>query len=309
MKVAGKEYRSVWFENGSVFMVDQKKLPSNFEIAASDNYSKTASLIRDGTVRGSLSVGAAAAFGIAQAAAESELKRDPRILELARDRMLASGPLSAVLEKCIGKVYIKACVSSDDAVAEAGKICDGIISQCRKLSECGREIVGDGSSIAAHCTAGWLASIDCGIALGVVFTAKRDGKNISVLLDGAGPGGSLASWELGNEGIVNKPVEPNSFAHYAQKGEVDVVISDAESVLLGGDVVSTTGALEKAIVAKELGVPFYVAAPTIIFGKVGGADAAGGFDVTPARYISGIITPDGIVAPDKSGISKLLRTF
>ncbi|MFH0889689.1 MAG: S-methyl-5-thioribose-1-phosphate isomerase [Candidatus Aenigmatarchaeota archaeon] len=348
MLVNGKDYRSVWFENNKTFFVDQKKIPFNFEIVSSSDFAETASFIRDMTVRGATAIGAAGAFGMAQAAIEAEEKKDFHILELARDRLVAARPTAVDLKNCVERVYNKSVVGKDEAIHEANKISEEIVSQCTALSNHGNDLIKDHFKIATHCNTGWLAAVDVGTALGVVFAANKSGKNVFVFVDETRPrnqGSRLTAWELSNEGINHAVIADNALAYYMQKGEVDIMIVGTDRVLLNGDIANKIGTLEKAIIAKEFGVPFYVAAPITTFdrehdsvgsitieersadevlyqygqcddGKIGrvrvaspGSDAKNpAFDITPAKYITGLITPHGIIKPEKSEILKLIKT-
>ncbi len=348
MIVNGKNYRSVWFENGKTLFVDQKKLPFNFEIASSSDFSETASFIRDMTVRGAMAIGAAGAFGMAQAAIEAEEKKNFHILELARDRLLASRPTAVDLKNCVERVYNKSVVGSGEAIHEANKISDEIVNQCTAISSHGNDLIKDHFKIATHCNAGWLAAVDVGTALGVVFAANKNGKKVFVYAGETRPrnqGSRLTAWELSNEGINHAIIADNALAYCMQKGDVDIMIVGSDRVLLNGDIANKIGTLEKAITAKEFGVPFYVAAPMTTFdrehdnaghvvieerdaeevlyqygqldgGSYGrvrvaspGSDAKNpAFDITPAKYITGLITPHGIIKPEKSEISKIIKT-
>lgn len=349
MLVGNKNYRSVWFDNHNVHVIDQKKLPFSFETLHSNGYATAAGWIRDMTVRGALTVGAAGAFGIALAAIEAEKNNSPETLELARDRLLASRPTAVDLKNCVDRVFNKATISRDAAINEAMKISEEIITQCKALSEHGEKLVKDGFRIATHCNTGWLAAVDWGTAEGVIFMAHQKGKKIFVYVDETRPrnqGSRLTAWELANEKIDHAIIADNALAHYMQNGEVDMVVVGADRILLNGDTANKIGTLEKAIIAKEFGIPFYVAAPMTTFDRhnddrkkitieersedeilyQSGEDEKGeirririaspnskarnpAFDITDAKYISGIITPHGIIKPEKSEIMKIIKTF
>ncbi len=337
MLVNGRDYRSVWFENERLFMVDQKKLPFSFETVSSVNYADAAGWIRDMTVRGAPSIGAAGAFGMALAAIEAERGKTLEIIDLARDRLIAARPTAVDLKNCVERVYNKACISSDEAVRESQRIADAIVDECKKLAEYGSGLIKDGDKIATHCNTGWLAAVDWGTALGAVFTAKRKGMKNFIFVDETRPrnqGSRLTAWELSNENIGHAIIADNALAHYMQKGEIDMMIVGADRILSNGDLTNKIGTLEKAIIAKEFGVPFYVAAPLSTFDKktkdageitieersedeilyqYGKGDdgqmrrirvASPGsnaknpaFDVTPAKFITAFITSAGLVEP------------
>ncbi len=348
MLVNGKGYRSVWFKDNKIFMVDQKKLPFGFETVSSENYADAAAWIRDMTVRGAPAIGAAGAFGMALAAIEAERSKNLKIIDLARDRLVAARPTAVDLKNCVDRVYNKACVSSDEAVREAQRIADAIVSGCKRLAEHGSGLIKDDDKIATHCNTGWLAAVDWGTALGVVFMAKRKGMKNFVFVDETRPrnqGARLTAWEMHNEGIDHAIIADNALAYYMQNGEIDIMVVGTDRVLLNGDIVNKIGTLEKAIIAKEFGVPFYVAAPLSTFDhhnddgksivieersedellyqygldengetkKIRIASPGSGaknpaFDITPAKFITGIITPEGVIEPEKSEILEILKS-
>ncbi|MBI2085495.1 MAG: S-methyl-5-thioribose-1-phosphate isomerase [Candidatus Aenigmarchaeota archaeon] len=323
MLVGGKDYKSVWFDDGKLMAINQEKLPSNFEVVSSDNYSMIAGFIRDGTVSGSSAVGVAAAFGIALASIEGEKTKNPKAIELARDRLLSSSPVYC-LKNCVERVYLKACVSAEDALSEAKKIYEEVVLESKLISENGSGLIKNGHRIATHGNAGWLSSIDWGTVGGSISTAREKGREIFVFVGETRPfnrGSRLTAWELKNGGIDHAIIIDDAFAHFMQKGDVDMVMVGADRIFLSGNAVNTIGTLEKAIAAKEFGVPFYVAASMSAFdrlnedgNKTTGEEAPSKawnpeFDLTLAKYITGIVTPHGIIGPKKSEIMKLIKTF
>ncbi len=224
---------------------------------------------------------------------------------------------------------------------------DENIKEARQIGEYGNELIKDGYKIETHCNAGWLAFVDYGSALAPIYTAKESNKNIFVYVDETRPrsqGARLTAWELKNENIPHSIMPDNAGAYYMSKGEVDMMIVGADRIAANGDVANKIGTLEKAIVAKEYGVPFYVTAPLSTFdieSKSGenikieqrsedeviyqtGPDEQGkltkimvsspgsnalnpAFDVTPAKYINGIITEKGILKPTTKSIKKLFE--
>ncbi len=338
MLVNGKDYKSVWFDGRKLMAINQKKLPFSFETLSSDNYATVSGWIRDMTVRGAPTIGATGAFGMALAAIESEKNKSPGKLEMARDRLIASRPTAVDLKNCVVRVFNKASIGANAAVEEAVKVSDEIIGECQKMAEYGEKLIPSNGRVATHCNTGWLAAVDWGTALASVFMAKRNGKEPFVFVDETRPrnqGSRLTAWELANEKIDHAIIADNALAHFMQKGEVDIMVVGTDRIILNGDITNKIGTLEKAIVAKEFGVPFYVAAPMSTFDREtenrseiiveersedeilyqSGIDENGeikririaspgskalnpGFDVTPADLITAFITPEGIIEPN-----------
>jgi translation initiation factor eIF-2B subunit alpha/methylthioribose-1-phosphate isomerase len=195
-----------------------------------------------------------------------------------------------------------------------------------------------GAKILTHCNAGWLAFVDWGSALSPVYAAKRNDKNIFVFADETRPrlqGARLTAWELSNEDIHHAVIADNAAGYYMKKGEVDMVITGADRIAVNGDTANKIGTYEKAVLAKENNIPFYIAAPTSTIDincesgdnipieerdelevlEVRGIRLTPGsshaknpaFDVTPAKYIKGIITEKGIIEPNKESIMKIIN--
>jgi methylthioribose-1-phosphate isomerase len=199
-------------------------------------------------------------------------------------------------------------------------------------------------NILTHCNAGWLATVDWGTATAPIYAAVRAGIAVHVWVDETRPRlqGALTAWELAQERIAHTIIADNAGGHLMQRGEVDVVITGTDRVTRCGDAANKIGTYLKALAASDNGIPFYVAAPTpsIDFAMedgrdvpieqraaqelthVRGVDAAGnevlarvhphdaqvlniGFDVTPARLITGLITEHGIIAASDSAIATL----
>ncbi len=225
------------------------------------------------------------------------------------------------------------------AVAAAIANADEDASSCEAIGRHGAALLSDGIRLLTHCNAGWLAFVDWGSALAPVYAARRGGLNVFVYTDETRPwnqGTRLTSFELGNEGVEHVVIADNASGFLMQRGKVDVVIVGSDRIAANGDVANKIGTYEKAVVAHTLGIPFYVAAPTSTidsncpsgesipieerdpnevlychglldngeFGRVrlapAGAKAQNlAFDVTPAKYITGIITQKGIFRPDE----------
>lgn len=233
------------------------------------------------------------------------------------------------------------------AVTEAQKIANEDVNSCKRIGEIGSKLIKNGYNIETHCNAGWLAFVDHGSALAPIYSANKQKKKIFVYVDETRPrgqGARLTAWELINEHIPFAIIPDNAGAHLMSQGKIDIMIVGADRIAANGDVANKIGTLEKAIAAKEFNVPFYVAAPTstidlscksgkdipieeraeteVLYQKgitkngkqesilvcAPGAKAINpAFDVTPARFITAIITEKGIVKPSKSSIEKLLK--
>jgi methylthioribose-1-phosphate isomerase len=227
--------------------------------------------------------------------------------------------------------------SREAAVIEAQQIADEDARDSRSIGKYGSELIEDGYSIQTHCNAGWLAFVDYGTALSPVYHARRQGKKVFVYVDETRPrgqGAKLTAWELKNEGIPFKIIPDSAGAFLMSRGMVDMMIVGADRIAANGDVANKIGTLEKAIIAKNYNVPFYVAAPSSTFDekcKTGediiieersqdevlmqsgmqkdgtimeflvsapGSSAYNpAFDVTPASLITAIITEKGILKP------------
>jgi methylthioribose-1-phosphate isomerase len=385
MKVRGKDYRAVWMEGRAVVVVNQPLLPHRFELLRLGDHRRTARAIRTMVVRGAGTIGATAAYGLAQASLEGRtasrgrsgsarraahlfldhvrqayatlLETRPTAADLkhALDRVRArieselGGQLPAGREagaeagRARGSVVIaagaegveRACAA---AVAEAETIADEYVERGRLIGEVGLPLIESGSRILTHCNAGWLALVDWGSAPAPIYRARREGRDVFVWVDETRPrnqGANLTSWEFLHEGVPHKIIADNAAGFFMRRGEVDLCIVGADRIAANGDVANKIGTYEKAVLARENGIPFYVAAPTstidwscasgeaipieerdeselhYVYGKGSGegrarvrvsppkASAANpAFDVTPARYVTGIVTEQGIFKPD-----------
>ncbi len=358
MQVQGKHYRTVWMEGSAVKMINQLLLPHKFEIVSLPTHKDTARAIKDMIVRGAGAIGVSGGFAMAQAFIESNDSKNTesakkQYVEEAKTHIESTRPTAQNLFYATNRVFnaVKSAgAPKDAAIAEAQKIANEDAENCRKIGEYGSALIKDGAKIETHCNAGWLAFCDWGSALSPIYFAKRQGKKVFVYVDETRPrlqGMFLSSWELGNEGIEHKIIPDNAGAFYMSQG-IDLMIVGADRIAANGDTANKIGTFEKAIAARELGVPFYIAAPTTTIdlkcksGKdipieersenevlyVSGIDESGNvrkvriapinshalnpaFDVTPAKYITGIITERGIIKPNRTEIKRLfeLRNF
>jgi len=264
----------------------------------------------------------------------------------AREDVEATRPTARNLFYATELVFEAGLESPEAAVEKAQEIADRDVSDSRMIGEYGNALIQDEARILTHCNAGWLAFVDYGTALSPIYMAHHSGKNIFVYADETRPrnqGARLTAWELNNEQVPHLIIPDNAGAFLMSQGKVDLVITGADRIAANGDVANKIGTLEKAIVANEYSVPFYIAAPTStidrdcpagndiiieerseeeVLYQEGLADDGTiqrirvcspgslalnpAFDVTPARLITGIITEKGIVKTEdlESGILK-----
>ncbi len=333
-------------EQAVVKMINQAILPHFFRIEELKTHGDTARAIVDMIVRGAGAIGAAAGYGMAQVVLEAPDTSGFLDSVLEGSRTLAgTRPTAQNLFYAIERVLSAARQARSveearrNAVEAANLIAEEDVSSCTSIGCHGAPLIKEGARILTHCNAGWLAFVDWGSALAPVYTAAREGKSVFVFADETRPwnqGSRLTSFELMNEGINHAIVPDNASGFLMQRGEVDLVIVGADRIAANGDVANKIGTFEKAVVAHELGIPFYVAAPTSTidpecpggpcipieersedevlycsglldsgeFGRVRlaprGARARNlAFDMTPARYVTGIITQNGVFAPDQ----------
>ncbi len=345
---ATKEFRTLWREGGTIRLIDQRKLPHSFEITSLEDHDETAEAIKDMVLRGAGAIGVAGGYGMAQAALEAEdlpLQEFQTYMQEAAERLNKTRPTAANLFKAIDRC-LRAAEESDvservqTVLNEADAIAEEDLSASRKIGEYGLELIGDGFRILTHCNAGALAFIDYGTALSPIRFAHDEGKEVFVFVDETRPrcqGARLTAWELEQEGIPYALIVDNAAGFFMRRGEVDMVITGADRIAANGDVANKIGTYEKAVVARENGIPFYVAAPRMTFDLscpngdkieieervpdeirwMWGVDGAGdqarvmistkdarvrnpAFDVTPARFVTGFITEKGILEPPYS---------
>ncbi len=333
--------RAVERTANGVRLIDQRKLPLVETYVELTSPEAIADAIREMVVRGAPAIGIAAAFGFAlgatQAASLEARRFDGRLDELAR-LLDAARPTAVNLGWAVRRLRgaaarARAAGAENGAVAqqledEARRICEEDLAACRAMGRHGADLVPDGASVLTHCNAGALATAGYGTALGVVRGAVAAGKRVRVLAGETRPcwqGARLTAWELLRDGIDTVLITDNSAGSLMRAGEVDLVLVGADRIAANGDVANKIGTYSVAVLARENGVPFYVAAPlsTIDFDCADGggipieerdprevAEPLGAriappgiralnpaFDVTPARYVAAIVTERGVVRP------------
>ena len=342
MVVNGKNYRTVWMQGTSVFMIEQNLLPFRFEIVECKDYQQSCDAIKTMIVRGAGALGAAAGFAMAQAFLQNNTSG---FVDAARRTIEATRPTARNLFYAVERVYRAGLISPQAAVDEAQAVADKDAADSQDIGRYGNELIKNGFRILTHCNAGWLAFVDYGTALSPIYQAYEQGKKVFVWVDETRPrsqGARLTAWELNNANIPHRIIADNAAAWLMAQGEVDMVITGADRIAANGDTANKIGTLGKAIAANAFGIPFYIAAPLSTFDrncKTGkeitienrdqdevlfqeGPDAQGemhrirvaspgsqalnpAVDVTPARYIIDNIAEKDIVNPDVPAIAEL----
>jgi methylthioribose-1-phosphate isomerase len=275
MKVAGRHYRSIWDEDGTVRIIDQRWLPHDFRVATVETLAEFADAIRDMWVRGAPLIGATAAYGVAK-----EMARDPSdtALDRAWEVLNATRPtainLRWALDRC--RSALRPVAAGDRAAAAlalAREIADEDVEINRNIGLHGLDIIeriaagkpdGEPVRLLTHCNAGWLATVDWGTATSPMYHAAEKGVPLHVWVDETRPRnqGALTAWELGAHGVTHAYVTDNAGGHLMQRGLVDMVITGTDRTTAAGDVCNKIGTYLKALAAKDNGVPFYVALPS-----------------------------------------------
>ena len=356
MRIEGKEYRTIWFENNVVKIIDQTKLPHQFIIKDLKTVNDAINAIKVMEVRGAPLIGATAAYGLVLSIIENN---DMTFLKKSADNLINSRPTAINLKWAVDRMMNKLSgVNSEKileiALSEANDICEEDISFCKNIGLNGLKIIEeiyrkkkDTVNILTHCNAGWLATIDWGTATSPIYHAHQKGIKIHVWVDETRPrnqGANLTSYELNEEGISNTIIADNTGGILMQRGEVDMCITGTDRTLSTGDVANKIGTYLKALAAYDNKVPFYVALPSSTIdwdlknfkdipieernseelSHVEGLDKNNkvtkvliypkkskamnlAFDVTPAKYVTGLITEKGVCKASEVGLKKLFK--
>lgn len=335
-----KEIKAIWAENRTVFIIDQTKLPHELQILALKNYQETARAIKEMKLRGAGTIGVAAGFAMAQAFLElSDIKN----IQNAKQLIENTRPTAQNLFYATNLVYNKS-INSNQPQKTAWKVAYEIlktdIENSKIMGKIGAKLIKDGDSILTHCNAGKLAIAGLGSALAPIYTAHNQGKKIFVYVDETRPrlqGSRLTAWELSQAGIPHAIIVDNAAGFFMQKGKIDIIFVGADRIAKNGDIANKIGTYEKAVLAKENNIPFYVVAPTstidmscnngdeieieerpkdevlmINNNRIANenSDALNpAFDITPSKYISGIITEKGIFKNGKIFWCKISGNF
>jgi len=329
---------TVAWEDGAVVMIDQRRLPGEEVYLRCRDHREVAAAIKDMAVRGAPAIGVAAALGIAlgvrNSRAEGEALR--AAFDAICNEMAATRPTAVNLFWAIDRMRRRFEAALADGgpalrealLREAQAIEEEDVAACRRIGELGADLIPERARVLTHCNAGALATAGYGTALGVIRSAARQGKIENVLAGETRPhlqGARLTAWELSREGIPTTLIADSMAGHLMAWGEVDAVVVGADRIAANGDVANKIGTYTLAVLARENGLPFYVAAPvsTIDLGTPSG-DAItieergpeevthhGGrrlapegvfvrnpaFDVTPHRYVTAIVCERGVARP------------
>lgn len=316
-----RELRTVWLEDGAVKLIDQRRLPFELRILEARDLEEVAQAIEDMAVRGAPAIGATAAYGLALAHVQG------KDLKEAADRLRRTRPTGHDLFHAI-EYILQAAKRGEDPRAAAERYADEDVARCRAIGVEGAKLIRNGTRILTHCNAGALAAVDVGTVMAPLRAAKARGRRFFVYVSETRPrlqGTRLTAWELSQEGIEHAIVVDGASGHFLARGEVDLVLVGADRIAANGDTANKIGTYAKAVLAKENRVPFYVVAPTstidfalpsgdkipieerspqevLHFEGVPAAPKESparnpAFDVTPAKYIKGIITERGILPP------------
>ncbi len=356
MKIEGKEYRTIWFVNNVVKIIDQTKLPHQFIIKDLKTVKDAINAIKTMEVRGAPLIGATAAYGLVLAIMENN---DQTFLKKSSEDLINSRPTAINLKWAVDRMMKKfSGINSDQilniALNEAKEICEEDVKFCENIGLNGLKIIEeiynkkkDTVNILTHCNAGWLATINWGTATSPIYHAHKKGIKVHVWVDETRPrnqGANLTSYELNEEKIPNTIIADNTGGILMQRGEVDMCIVGTDRTIATGDVANKIGTYLKALAAHDNNVPFYVALPSstidwettdlknipieernfeelsyvegldennnvkkvLIYPKKSKAMNIA-FDVTPAKYVTGLITEKGVCEASEKGLKELFK--
>ena len=356
MRIEGKEYRTIWFENNNVKIIDQTKLPHKFIIKNLKTVEDAINAIKTMEVRGAPLIGATAAYGLVLAIIENN---DQSFLKKSAESLISSRPTAINLKWAVDRMMKKLSGFNSDkilkiALTEAKKICEEDVKFCENIGLNGLKIIEeiynkkkDTVNILTHCNAGWLATINWGTATSPIYHAHKKGIPVHVWADETRPrnqGANLTSYEFNEEGIKNTIIADNTGGILMQRGEVDMCIVGTDRTLANGDVCNKVGTYLKALAAHDNNIPFYVALPSSTIdwniknhkdipieernseelSHIEGLDENGNvkkiqiypkkskamnlaFDVTPGKYVTGLITEKGICKASEGELRKMFN--
>jgi len=342
LRVGDRWYHAIWIEPGErqVSIIDQTALPERFEIARLGTLEDAADSIRSMRVRGAVTIGVAAAYGVALA-----MNQDPSDAGLTRsvEVLGATRPTAVNLQWALDRIRaalapLAPAERAERAWTEAAAMTEGEVADCRRIAEAGLPILrehaerkgGAPVQVLTHCNAGWLATVDWGTALAPIYLAHDAGLPVHVWVDETRPRnqGLLTAWELRQHGVPHTVVVDNAGGFLMRRGQVDLCLVGTDRTTRTGDVANKIGTYLKALAAHDNGIPFYVAAPsTSIDWTIDDGDAIPietrsrdelgygpeirvdnpAFDVTPARLVTKLITDRGLAEASEAGLAALFR--
>jgi len=339
--------RTIEWKDNKVIMIDQTKLPNELVFVEYDDYNQVADAIRTLVVRGAPAIGVSGAFGLALAALQSKAITKENLisdLEKARKILFETRPtavnLSWGLEQIMKIAYSESTVDQirESVIKEAKRMADEDIEINKTMGKNGSELFDNNDTIMTHCNAGALATVAYGTALGVIRATKESGKNVKVIATETRPvqqGSRLTAFELKHDGFDVSLIPDTAVGYSMANGLVDKVVVGADRIVKTGHVFNKIGTYQVATMAKQHGIPFYVAAPLSTFDMKSnakdviiemrkGSEVTGigdkktapddinvinpAFDMTPPELISGIITEKGVANPPfEESIKKLFE--
>jgi methylthioribose-1-phosphate isomerase len=358
MKIDGKEYRTIWFDeqNQVVKIIDQTKLPHQFTIKHLKTIKDVINAIKVMEVRGAPLIGGTAAYGVVLAVMENN---NPNFIKQSAEVLIQSRPTAINLKWAVDRMMKKLLEVNNNevlkvALDEAKAICEEDVKFCENIGLNGLKIIEEiynkkksTVNILTHCNAGWLATINWGTATSPIYHAHKKGIPVHVWVDETRPrnqGANLTSYELNEEEVPNTIIADNTGGILMQRGEVDMCIVGTDRTLSTGDVCNKIGTYLKALAAHDNNIPFYVALPSSTIdwdikdfndipieernseelSHLEGLDESGNvkkvliypkksksmnlaFDITPAKYITGLITEKGVCEASEDGLKTLFK--
>jgi methylthioribose-1-phosphate isomerase len=327
--------KPVEFLGNKIKIIDQTQLPGKLAFLKLRNYTDVVAAIKQMKVRGAPAIGVAAAYGIALGARDIKADNKAKFLsqfDIILQAFATARPTAVNLFRAIDRMK-KVVEKAGDMpkikqalIDEAKSIHAEEESATRHLSQLGAELIKDGVTILTHCNAGSLATAGYGTALGVIKAAWKQGKKVEVIATETRPllqGARLTAWELMQENIPVTLITDSMAGYFLSRGKVSCVIVGADRIAANGDTANKIGTYTLAVLAKENGIPFYVAAPTstidlslksgdqipieernpeevtsikgVRLAPKGVTAANPAFDITPHKYITAIITEKGII--------------
>jgi methylthioribose-1-phosphate isomerase len=336
---------TVWWQDDHVVMIDQRRLPAEEVYVECRTPQEVAEAIRSMVIRGAPAIGVAAAFGVVLGARPGNGALTSAELDAIDAALRSTRPTAVNLSWALDRMRRRAEALPPKAdvraelLGEALAIEEEDVASCRRIGELGAALLPDGVRVLTHCNAGALATAGYGTALGVVRSAAQAGKLLRVYADETRPylqGARLTAWELVQDGIPTTLITDSMAGHMMARGEIDAVVVGADRIAANGDVANKIGTYTLAVVARENGIPFYVAAPvsTVDLATPTGAEipieerspdevtmhagtrvAARGvdvrnpaFDVTPHRYVTAIVCERGVARAPYDASLRALAT-